>query len=217
MRTEYFPSPAEFFQHHSIKGFLAEIEGNTLFQAALRAAGIGPCLEIGSYCGKSTVYLGLACQQTGNTLYAVDHHRGSEEHQMGEEYHDIDLFDASVNKMDSFPRFRHTLNLALLNETVVPVVASSAVTVRHWKTPLGMVFIDGGHSDEMAINDCLRWSEKIAVGGLIAIHDIFEKPENGGQGPYLGMQAVLNRGGFELIDRVESLAILKRRDNLVEE
>jgi len=201
----------DFFQHHSIKGFLAEQEGLALFRYALAAESIGPCLEIGSYCGKSTVYLGVACKESANSLYAVDHHRGSEEHQLGEEYHDSELFNAGLQLMDSFPAFRRTLVLAGLEQTVLPVVASSALCLRHWATPLGLAFIDGGHSPEMAMADCLGWSRHIAEGGFLAIHDIFESPNDGGQGPYLGMRAVLRAGGFELLEQVESLVILQRK------
>lgn len=185
-------------------------EGEALYQYARKAAAIGPCLEIGSYCGKSTVYLGLACQQTLNTLYAVDHHRGSEEHQYGELYHDSELYDAPTGQVDSFPMFRRTLAQAQLQDAVVPLVAASEVVLRAWATPLGLVFIDGGHSHETALRDCLGWSEKIASGGFLAIHDIFESPEAGGQGPYLAMQAVLAHQHFTLVDRIQSLVILQR-------
>ena len=200
----------EFFQQHTIKGFLAEDEGQALYQIAMAAAPIGPCLEVGSYCGKSTVYLGMACKAMNNTLYAVDHHRGSEEHQIGEEYHDADLKNHTNSGIDSFPLFRKTLQLSELEETVVPLVCSSAVAVKDWATPLGLVFIDGGHSPEMSRQDCLSWSEKIAVGGCLAIHDIFEKPSDGGQGPYWAMEAVLAEGDFVLRGRVNSLAMIQR-------
>lgn len=209
MRTEIIPGPADFFRDHTIKGFLADDEGDLLHRYAAKA--ILPCLEVGSYCGRSTVYLGLACRTTGNTLYALDHHRGSEEHQLGELFHDSDLYNSQQQCMDSFPVFRNTLALAELEQTVVPLVASSDVVARHWATPLGMVFIDGGHSPEMSRQDCLLWCEKLATGGYLAIHDIFEHPEEGGQGPYLAMQAVLARGDFTVIDRVQSLVILERR------
>lgn len=199
-----------FLQTHPIKGFLCHEEGAALYQYAKLAAAIGPVLEIGSYCGKSSVYLGAACKETGGLLYSVDHHRGSEEHQFGEEYHDEALYDAANQRMDSFPEFRKTLMLADLEQSVVPVVTASETLVKYWNGILGMVFVDGGHSPAMSIADCVSWAEHIAVGGFIAIHDIFESPEEGGQGPYLGMKAVLESGRYQLQDRVLSLAILKR-------
>ena len=199
-----------FIHDHAIKGFLAQDEGEALWKLASKVAHIGPCLEIGSYCGKSTVYLGDACKQTHNTLYAVDHHRGSEEHQLGEEYHDPDLYNAQAQAFDSFPTFRRTLDLAQLRDHVIPIVSSSAVAQKHWQTPLGMVFIDGGHSHEMALHDCTGWAKHIVSGGYLAVHDIFERPEDGGQGPYLALQAVLKTGDFTLRSQINSLGILQR-------
>ncbi|VUD59523.1 hypothetical protein TDB9533_02699 [Thalassocella blandensis] len=207
MSNEFF---SNFFQQHAVKGFLAEDEGLALYEKALAAADIGPCLEIGSYCGKSTVYLGLACKETHNTLYAVDHHRGSEEHQLGEEYHDPDLYDKKHQCMDSFPEFRKTIQAAQVDKFVVPVVASSELTVRHWQTPLGMVFVDGGHSHQMAMNDCVSWSRKLAVGGILAVHDLFALPEEGGQGPHLAFEHIASSRQFERLAKVNSLGFLRR-------
>ena len=110
----------------SVKGFLAPAEGQALYRYGLESAKPGPCLEIGSYCGKSTVYLGQACREGLACLFAVDHHRGSEEHQLGEEYHDGELYDAGEGLMDSFKEFRKTLRRFDLESTVVPVVAESS-------------------------------------------------------------------------------------------
>lgn len=194
----------------SVKGFLADREGAALYHYALQASRIGPCLEVGSYCGKSSLYLGAACQQQGSVLYAVDHHRGSEEHQLGEEYHDPELFDTSVQKMDSFKAFRQTLETARLENSVVPIVAPSAVASKHWATPLGMVFIDGGHSEEAAQTDYRSWVGHIASGGILAIHDIFPNPEDGGQAPYHIWQWAVASGLFEVVEKIETLGILKR-------
>ena len=199
-----------FFKAHIIKGFLDHDEGLALNTYAKSQSSLGPGLELGSYCGKSTVYLGLACQSEGQTLYAVDHHRGSEEHQAGEEYHDPELYDEKIQRLDSFPDFRRTLSLAGLEDTVVPLVTSSELARRDWQTPLAMVFVDGGHSHEMAINDCLGWAKRIMPKGVLAIHDIFEKPEDGGQGPYLGMKAVIDTGQFQLEKRVKTLVFLRK-------
>lgn len=195
---------------HQIKGFLARDEAEALYAFALQCAPLGPCLEVGSYCGKSTAYLGTACREGGTVLFAVDHHRGSEEHQLGEEYHDPDLYDASAQSMDTFPFLRRTLRLLSLQDTVVPIVAPSEVVAREWTTQLGLVFIDGGHSHEQALADCLAWSAKVIPGGLLLIHDIFPDPKDGGQGPYLALQAVLASGNFRWENTLNSLGVLRR-------
>jgi predicted O-methyltransferase YrrM len=195
---------------HQIKGFLARDEAEALYNFARECALIGPCLEIGSYCGKSAVYLGAACQEANSVLFAVDHHRGSEEHQPGEEYHDAALFDAANQMMDTFPALRKTLDVFGLQDSVVPVVAPSQIVVKKWATPLGLVFIDGGHSHEQALSDCVSWAEKVAPGGLLLIHDIFPDPRDGGQGPYLALQAVVSSGRFIWEATVNSLGALRR-------
>ncbi|NNL56979.1 MAG: class I SAM-dependent methyltransferase [Pseudomonadales bacterium] len=195
---------------NSVKGFLANDEGEALYEYALATAALGPCLEVGSYCGKSTVYLGAACRTRGNTLYALDHHRGSEEHQLGEEYHDPDLFDNALHTIDSFPAFRQTLSRAALEQTVVPIVASSVIAARHWATPLGMVFIDGGHSFKAAQCDYNSWATHIVHNGILAIHDIFPDPADGGQAPYEIYQQACASGLFKALPTVNTLGLLQR-------
>ena len=203
-------SLSEFISANSIKGFLADDEGEALFRLAQSITGVGPCLEIGSYCGKSTVYIGAACKQTGNILFSVDHHRGSEEHQPGEEYHDVDLLNENKISVNSFPMFQRTLRLAALEENVIPIVTDSRLLARHWRMPLGMVFIDGGHSHESAMHDCVEWSKHIPPGGILAVHDIFPDPQSGGQGPYLAFTKIAAFSEWVFYDQINSLGILRR-------
>lgn len=198
------------FDIHSVKGFLADDEGDGLYQLALTASQMGPCLEVGSYCGKSTVYLGAACQHNDQTLFAVDHHRGSEEHQVGEEYHDPELYDGSAQQMDSFRTFRNTIARAQLEDTVVPIVAPSTVAARHWATPLALVFIDGGHALETALGDYRSWASHVMPGGLLLIHDIFPDPADGGQAPYDIYKLALASGLFEALPTINTLGVLRR-------
>lgn len=194
----------------TVKGFLDQQEGAALYDAALGIAHLAPCLEVGSYCGKSTVYLGSACKKAGTVLYAVDHHRGSEEHQLGEEYHDPQLYDTQFAKMDSFREFRHTLARAQLEETVVPIVAPSVLAARYWATPLSMVFIDGGHSMAAALNDYRCWAPHVIRGGLLAIHDVFPNPADGGRPPFEIWQLAQQSGLFEALPLIKTLGILRR-------
>ena len=195
-----------------VKGFLEEDEGERLYELAREASGFGPCLEVGSYCGKSTLYLGMACKEEGSTLFSIDHHRGSEEQQPGEEYYDPDLFDPDTGLIDTFKEFRKTVVKADLEDTVVSIVARSEVTARHWSTPLGMVFIDGGHSMESAFTDYSSWVLHIVAGGFLAIHDIFKDPNKGGQAPIAIYNLALSSGLFEAYPMVNTLGILRRLD-----
>jgi predicted O-methyltransferase YrrM len=189
-------------------GFLPAPDGLALHRAALAAGPLGPLLEIGSYCGRSALYLGSAARSVGSVLFSIDHHRGSEEHQPGEEYHDRRLIDA-VGRVDTLPAFRQTIERAHLEPWVVPVVAPSAVVARHWRTPLGLVFIDGGHSQDSADADYAGWAVHLAPGGVLAIHDVFPNPKDGGRPPYVIYQRALADGFVE--QAVEgSLRLLRR-------
>ncbi len=194
----------------SIKGFLDPEEGRCLYETALTAGNMGPCLEIGSYCGKSTVYLGTACKETNSILFSVDHHRGSEEQQPGEEYFDPDLFDPRSGRIDTFQEFRKNIAAANIEDAVVPVVCHSEIAARGWATPLSLLFIDGGHALETVQADYESWSPHIVDGGYLMIHDIFADPAEGGQAPFEVYNFALNSGLFEAIAMVKTLGVLKK-------
>lgn len=194
-----------------VKGFLDAREGSSLYKLALKASRLGPCLEIGSYCGKSTIYLGIACRENNSTLFSIDHHRGSEEQQPGEEYFDPELFDPQIGRVDTFKEFRKTLEISGLEDTVVPIVCRSAVAARLWATPLSLVFIDGGHTFEAAFTDYNAWSGHIIPHGYLLIHDIFKDPAKGGQAPYQVYQRAVESGLFHELPMIETLGVLQRR------
>lgn len=192
------------------KGFLDSEEGMRLFDTALKASRLGPCLEIGSYCGKSAIYLGTACKAGDTVLFSVDHHRGSEEQQPGEEYFDPELFDPRAYQMDTFPLFRNTLTLAGLEDAVVPMVCRSEIAARTWKTPLGLVFIDGGHAFDTALTDYRSWVAHIVPQGYLLIHDIFQDPKDGGQAPYRVYQIAKASDLFQELPMTKTLGVLQR-------
>ncbi len=193
------------------KGFLDQEEGIRLYRTALEASRLGPCLEIGSYCGKSTLYIGAACKKNNSTLFAVDHHGGSEEQQPGEGYFDPETYDIRQGRMDTLPLFRKALTDGELEDTVVPILARSEIAARHWATPLSLVFIDGGHSFAAAFTDYNAWAGHIMPGGYLLIHDIFKKPEEGGQAPHYIYKLALSSGLFEALPMTRTLGVLKRR------
>lgn len=196
------------------KGFLDESEGLRLYALAKEQAVLGPVLEVGSYCGKSSVYLGAGVLDSGAknaALVCVDHHRGSEEHQPGEEFHDSDLFDPEVGRMDSLRALRRTLARAQLEAVSALLVTSSQMAARLWSTPLGMVFIDGGHSHAQADADYAGWAPKLGPGGILAIHDLFPDPSEGGQAPIEIYRRGLASGLFEALETTKTLGVLRRR------
>jgi MMP 1-O-methyltransferase len=190
-------------------GFLPEHEGLALYRAGIEAGRLGPLLEIGSYCGKSALYLGAAAREAATVLFSIDHHRGSEEHQPGWEYHDPGLV-GDDGRVDTLPAFRSTLARSGLEHTVIAVVGTSAAVASHWRTPLGLVFIDGSHTEESARTDYEGWARHVVEGGLLAIHDVFPDPAQGGQAPHRIYKQALRSGSFVELPAEDSLRILQR-------
>ncbi|MBW1725819.1 MAG: class I SAM-dependent methyltransferase [Deltaproteobacteria bacterium] len=195
---------------NTVKGFLDRQEGNALYEIALDVSRRGPCLEIGSYCGKSTIYLGSACRKNNSVLFSIDHHRGSEEQQPGEEYFNPELYDPKTRRVDTFKEFRNTIEKAGIEDTVVPMVCRSELAARLWSTSLSLVFIDGGHSYAAAYTDYNAWAGHIMPNGYLLIHDIFKDPEKGGQAPYHVYKLAVASGLFKEVAMINTLGVLKR-------
>jgi MMP 1-O-methyltransferase len=194
------------------KGFMPDDEGLALYQAGLEAgrSGEGPFLEVGTYCGKSAVYLGAAAKQTGRVLFSVDHHHGSEELQPGWPHHDPAVVDHLTGKIDTLPWARRTIRDAGLEGDVVLVVGESVTVARAWGEALSLLFIDGGHGEDVAWADYRAWAPKVAKGGTLAIHDVFADPEHGGQVPYGLYCSALASGEFVEVRAIGSLRLLAR-------
>jgi predicted O-methyltransferase YrrM len=194
------------------KGFMPDDEGLALHDAAVTAVqrAHAPLLEVGTYCGKSAVYLGAAARASNTVLFTVDHHRGSEENQAGWDHHDLEVVDPATGRMDTLPFFRRTIESAGLEDCVVGVIGHSATIAAAWATPLAFLFIDGGHSEAIAMADYEGWAPRLAAGGLLAFHDVFESPEAGGQGPFHVWQRAVS-DGFTSFSVTGSLRVLARR------
>ena len=195
---------------NKIKGFLNAEEGEALYSYTKEFTRDGNALEIGSYCGKSAVYMGSAVKENNQKLYSIDHHKGSEEQQPGEEYFDPDLINKEGNGIDTLPFFLKTIKDSSLEGYVIPVVSTSEEAHKDLKINFNMIFIDGGHSEEIAQTDYKLWSKKINPEGLLAIHDVFPNPNDGGRPPYNIYLKALESGAFEEIDVIKSLRLLKK-------
>ncbi|MBV1947513.1 class I SAM-dependent methyltransferase [Streptomyces sp. BV129] len=207
------PKPEILAAFEAAKGFMPVDEGLALYAAALDAGRLGlPLLEVGTYCGRSTVLLADAARQTGVTALTVDHHRGSEEQQPGWDYHDPETVDPEVGLMDTLPTFRRTLHRAGLEDHVVALVGRSPQVAAVWNSLVAFVFVDGGHTDEHANADYEGWAPRVAPGGLLVIHDVFPEPEDEftGQAPYRVYLRALASGAFTEVSATGSLRVLKR-------
>jgi predicted O-methyltransferase YrrM len=194
-----------------VKGFMPSDEGALLYRWALEQLPQGPALEVGTYAGKSAIYLGSAAAQVGGTVFTVDHHRGSEENQAGWEHHDPATVDPEFGLMDTLGMFRKNIARAGLEDRVVAIVGASATVARWWRTPLSLLFIDGGHGVEPAGADYRSWTPWVATGGVLIIHDVFPDPADGGRPPYEEIYLpALESGMFEEVDALGSMRVLRR-------
>jgi predicted O-methyltransferase YrrM len=196
------------------RGFMPDDEGIALHRLARDRLPHGAVLEVGTYCGKSAVYLGAAARDVGGVVFTVDHHHGSEENQTGWEHHDPELVDPATERIDTLPFFRRTINEAGLEDVVVAVVGESATVATYWRTPLSMLLIDGGHGEEPAQTDYAGWAPWVMTDGLLAIHDVFPDPADGGRPPYELYLRALASGAFEEVEAVGSLRVLRRRSGV---
>jgi MMP 1-O-methyltransferase len=209
--TDHPEVPADLLPHAlAAKGFMPEDEGALLHRTALAHLADGPALEIGTYCGKSAIYLGAAARELDSTVFTLDHHRGSEENQAGWEHHDPTLVDPELGLMDTLPTFRRTIAQAGLEDWVVAVVGRSTTVARHWRTPVALLFIDGGHAEVHAQNDYTGFAHWVQPGGVLLVHDVFERPEDGGQAPYHVWLRAVDSGDFEPVETVGSMRVLRR-------
>ncbi|MFP1624120.1 class I SAM-dependent methyltransferase [Streptomyces sp. 5K101] len=207
------PKPETLAAFEAAKGFMPVDEGLALYAAAVEAGALGlPLLEVGTYCGRSTILLADAARAAGTVAVTVDHHRGSEEQQPGWDYHDPEVVDPEVGLMDTLPTFRRTLHRAGLEDHVIAIVGRSPQVARVWAGRLGLVFVDGGHTDEHATNDYEGWAPHVADGGLLVIHDVFPDPadEFTGQAPYRVYLRALGSGAFTEVSATGSLRVLRR-------
>ncbi len=149
------------------RGFMPAAEGEALFATAAAYAHVGPIAEVGTYCGKSTIYLAAAAEQTGQVVLTVDHHRGSEENQPGWEYHDAELVDPARGLLDTLPWFRSTLAASGLEEHVIAIVGRSATVAKLWHEPPYRVYLRAlasGAFKEVGVHGSLRVLERIGAG-----------------------------------------------------
>lgn len=203
--------PADLLIHaNAAKGFMPADEGAFLHHIAREQLPHGPALEIGTYCGKSAIYLGAAAREVGGQVLTIDHHRGSEENQSGWEHHDPSLVDDEFDLMDTLPVFRKAIARAGLEDQVTAVIGRSTSVATWWRTPVSMLFIDGGHSEIHAQNDYSGFAQWLIPGGMLVIHDVFERSADGGQAPFHVWQRAIDSGSFAPVKTVGSMRVLTR-------
>ena len=193
----------------SIKGFLDLNEGIALYEEVKRVSENNFCVEIGSYCGKSTCFIGQACKENKSKLITIDHHKGSEEQQLGELYFDAEVYDEKLGRVNTLPLLEKNLAKFDLEDVVKPLVMDSISASKIVENNADLIFIDGSHTFESAESDYELWKNKIKKGGTLAIHDVYDSEDEGGQAPNKIFKQSLNEG-FKFMKRVKSLVLLQK-------
>jgi MMP 1-O-methyltransferase len=143
-----------------VEGFLSDSEGETLYNLAKNCKGNGVIVEIGSWKGKSTIWLGSG-SKAGNKVkvYAIDPHTGSSEHQKESE------------KVWTFEEFKKNITNAKVDDIISPIVKTSEEAAKNFNEPIELIFIDGAHEYESVKLDYDLWFPKVLNDGIMAFDD----------------------------------------------
>lgn len=144
-----------------LDGWLHPQEGKFLYKAAKNCKGKGVIVEIGSWKGKSTIWLAKGSKAgSGVKVYAIDPHTGSSENR------------DKYGKVWTYPEFEHNITEADVQDIVVPLIKTSEESGREWDgKAIELLWIDGAHEYEMVKQDFELWSQYLIEGGIIAFHD----------------------------------------------
>jgi predicted O-methyltransferase YrrM len=178
----------------AIDGWLSEAQGRALYDAAAAATGRGAIVEIGSWKGRSTVWLAAGARRAGRRIYAIDPHRGSRE-------------DPDANTLSEFLA---NIRRAGVGDAVEPLVMTSAEAADRIREDVELLFIDGDHSLQGAVRDADLWLPRLLPGGMLMMHDV-------GAAGYVGPRTVFRRrvcwsGAFDRIGRVGSMGVARRAE-----
>ena len=172
----------------TVEGFLGKREGPYLHALARIGARLGAVVEIGSYKGRSALWLGKACQAVGgHALYAIDPHHGGTE-----------------------MNFRDNIARAGLSAKVVPLVMPSMQALEDWNEPIGFLWIDGDHSYDAVCQDFYGWSRYVKEGGIVALHDTYSF-EGVRQ---LVDEEILSLNGYRVLGQVDSIFAAQKTSSL---
>lgn len=145
-----------------LDGFFSEDEGRwyARFARALRG---GIFVEVGSWKGRSTSFIGAVCMANGTRLVCVDHWRGSSD-LLAETY------AAALAVEDVEQTFRKNMSeLGIAAEVIAE--PSTLAAERFEPHSVDRVFLDAGHDKASVAEDLRVWSERLVPGGVLAGHD----------------------------------------------
>lgn len=153
-----------------VEGWLTKREGEFLYRMAREVSGKGAIVEIGSFKGKSTIYLAWGAKDGSRAkVYAIDPHAGTESYKEW----------LGVGETWAFDEFLKNIEVAGVDDIVVPIVKTSQEAAESWDEPVELIFIDGDHEYKSVETDFKMWFPHLTLGGVMAFHDTvatFEGP-----------------------------------------
>jgi predicted O-methyltransferase YrrM len=172
-----------------VEGYLSRREGCYLYSLARKFTHLGCIVEIGSFKGRSTVFLARGCQSVGaGHIYAVDPHTPD-----------------GINERE----FRENIRRTAVETLVSPLVMSSIEAVQGWEKPVGLLWVDGDHKYRGVRGDFFAWFPHVAVGGVVAFHDTLNR-----KAVARFVQRHIHRleraGALVIIDQVEEILAVRK-------
>ena len=147
-------------QVDGVDGWVNHPEGRLLYHLARKCTGRGAIVEIGSWKGRSTIWLGHGSRAgRGLKIHAVDPHAGVIER------------GQTAGNGSTFDEFQRNLRMAGVEEVVVPHVDYSDAVARSFSEPVELIFIDGLHDYDAVTTDFAAWYPKVIEGGVMAFHE----------------------------------------------
>lgn len=184
----------------TIEGYFHRDEGRLLYEAAIGALARLPnhaIVELGSYCGKSTVVLGNAVKHSGSdsVVFAIDPHEG-----------EINFPDGIHQTPQTMDRFTKNMALCSLDGIVKPIRKRSFEVA--WGTPIALLLIDAFHDYKSVSADFAQFSKWVAPGGVVAFHD-YELNDQPGVTRFAN--EVLAGSEFTKDNHVDSLLVIRKK------
>jgi predicted O-methyltransferase YrrM len=178
-----------------VEGWLTDREGRLLCDLASRCTGKGVIVEIGSWKGKSTIWLGRGSKEgNGVMIHAVDPHIG---------FPDV---EEVYGKIWTFEEFKNNIAKAAVDDVVIPIIKTSEDAAKDFGWPVELIFIDGVHLYDYVKLDFELWFPKVVESGVMVFHDT-----TGERGPKrLVKERVFRSRNFKNVGFVDTITFAEK-------
>ena len=148
-----------------VEGWLTEAQARRLADAAAAVGQGGRIVEIGSYRGRSAIVLASSAADSVEVV-AIDPHAGNDRGPM-------EIKGTAAQGNDDHEQFLANLRAAGVADRVTHVRLTSQDAHREVGAPIDLLYVDGAHRFRPALDDIVRWGDKVRLGGTMLVHDSF--------------------------------------------